>query len=237
MAINLHFPNGIVYNYTEKEFNNIDSITDAIRYLKGVYTNKERFLERFMKVIEDRNTVALRAEMVDLYDKVTPFSFEEAFAIKNDTFRALVFGSINIGEMISNLGSKRIKTDGADVKRKQFAPDGTFLGYKEYHNIYEIYEVDGAKINVTDPLYVVKCWCTSTNKEHWLWIDAKYKDCPLTAIASTFIVAKNIIPHITELKRQGDIMLIELDSDVEPDEKDKRPLTKEEYFKLLTTET
>ena len=69
-----------------------------------------------------------------------------------------------------------------------------------------------------------------------MWIDSKYKDKPLEAVASTFHIHKNLIPHIKELKRQGDIMLVEMDEDINP-EGEVVPLTAEQYFGLLTSET
>ena len=70
-------------------------------------------------------------------------------------------------------------------------------------NIYETYEVKGEKLKLRENVYALKVWCTSTDKEHWLWIDKKYKDNPLEAVASTFHIHENLIPHIKELKRQG----------------------------------
>jgi hypothetical protein len=58
----------------------------------------------------------------------------------------------------------------------------------------------------------------------------------LTAIASTFVVHKNIIPHIKALKRQGDILLTEMDDDIKP-EGEMVSLTKEQYFGLLVAQS
>jgi hypothetical protein len=85
-------------------------------------------------------------------------------------------------------------------------------------------------------LYAVKCWCTTTQKENWLWIEKKYKDDPLAAIASTFRFHENVIPYIKELKRQGDVMLVEMKKEVHP-EGEIIPLTADQYFNLLTAES
>ena len=138
--------------------------------------------------------------------------------------------------MIQELGNKRIATDGIKVKHKKFKPNGDSDGYVEYDNIYEVHEVNGEKLGINGHLYVLKCWCTSTNKEHWLWIDEQYKDKPLEAVASTFVIHKNLIPYIKELKRQGDILLVEMKEDVEP-EGELVSLTAEQYFDLLTCQS
>jgi hypothetical protein len=69
-----------------------------------------------------------------------------------------------------------------------------------------------------------------------LWIEDQYKDSPLEAVASTFRIHENLIPHIKEIKRQGDILLVELNQDVEP-QGNIVPLTAEQYFGFLTAQS
>jgi hypothetical protein len=88
-----------------------------------------------------------------------------------------------------------------------------------------------------EDLFAVKCWCTTTDKEHWLWIEEEYKENPLEAIASTFRIHENLIPYIKEIKRQGDILLVEmLDDTIEPSG-NIVPLNAEQYFRLLTAQS
>jgi len=238
--------------YYETDTNSMVGCTNEnfLRYVKGVHTNKERLVNRFVNPLKEKvdslKTIGKETEynsfsnfldeIVNGYENAKPFSFKESFTIKEREFQALVFASINIGEMIQQLGAKRIKTDGIEVTHKQYDSDGNFTGMKSYHNVYEVHEVNGEKLGVNGSMYVVKCWCTSTNKEHWIWIEDQYKDDPLSAIASTFRVHKNIIPYIKCLKRQGDLLLIEMNKEVHP-EGEIVPLTKEQYFKLLVAQS
>jgi hypothetical protein len=235
---------------------NICSTSEYLRFLKGVFINKERFssrflishIERFNKhyaaIPEGTENLSYMRETGDAFfsflstnfDDAKPFSYTEAFKLDNAQFRALVFSSINIPEMMKNLKTTRLKTDGINVKHKKFDKDGKFLHIEDYHNIYEVHEIDGTGLSLNESLYAVKCWCTSTNKEHWLWIGSEHKDDPLAAIASTFRIHKNLIPYIKELKRQGDILLVELTEDIKP-EGDIVPLTKEQYFEKLTAQS
>lgn len=233
--------------------------TELVKYLKGVHTNYERFMNRFINVKKNiflngypehgiaglkeacgdeeyNKTVKFFDSLADMYEDITPFTFKESFELEGREFQALVFSSIDIPQMINELGAKRIKTDGVKVNHRQYDSEGNFTGVEEYDNIYETHEIEGKKLGLDESLYAVKCWCTSTNKEHWLWIDDKYKDDPLTAIASTFVVHKNIIPHIKALKRQGDILLTEMDEDIKP-EGEMVSLTKEQYFGLLVAQS
>ncbi len=222
-------------------FDSID-VKDIVRYLKGIYTNKERFIARGIPFFvcspdDDNYTKELIRVMIDLYDKVESYSYKECFEIDNVEYRNLVFGSIDIVEMINELGSTRVATEGMPVKHKQFDYDGKFTGYKEYDVIYETYRIDCKKLEVEDS-YAVKCWCTSTDEEHWIWIADEHKDSPLDAIAATFVVHKSVKPHIKALKRQGDILLVEMNQEVHVPEGD--PLvsfTKDEYFDLLEAQS
>lgn len=227
---------GLKFNVTTDKFDNCEKI-EALRYLKGIYTNKARFESRYLKSFENSITLkGLYTFMLENYDDIIPFTYKEAFELENQEFMALVFGSINIVEMIDNLGSKRLEVEGKRVSRKTYHKNGDFDKMVENDVIYETYEVSGDKLNLTHDLYVVKCWCTSTNKEHYIWIEEQYKNSPLEAIASTFRFHENIIPYIKELKRQGDVMLVEMTEDIEPSG-DIIPLTAEQYFSLLTAES
>lgn len=236
----------LTLNLNKESFYDDVTNIDVIRYLKSVFTNKERYINRFIdkiREIPDKYTEfhcpELLDELINIYDDVTPFTYQEAFKIENREFQAKVFGSINIGEMISNLGNERIAVEGKAVKHKIFDSNGEFLGIKEYDIIYETHEVNGKELGVDGKIYALKCWCTTTDKEHWLWIEEQYKDKPLDAVASTFRIHESLIPYIKELKRQGDILLVEMkegSSDVKP-EGEIIPLTSEQYFELLTAQS
>ncbi len=228
------------------------NVTNAemLRYLKGVYRNRERMYERFFYdklknpndgIIHNKLMNNLILWMYENFDEATPYNFQEAFAIKNDTFRALVFTSIDIPSMISELGHMLHKVDGIKVSRKIYDTEGNYIKDKEYDNVYEVHKVNCEKLGVEDS-YAIKCWCTSTDKEHWIWIEDQYKDDPLSAVASTFRVPKDLVPHIKAIKRQGDVMLWELKEDFNEKEfkyndSDLVPLTKEQYFGWLISET
>lgn len=234
----------VTYHVGTNEYFSGVGNNEVLRYLKGVFTNKERFESRFINefrkvpsVDEDfAPCIKMCDEFMEKYDDVIPYSYEEAFKLGNQQFQSLVFGSIDISEMIENLGHERIATEGKQVKHKKFAPNGELLGMEEYDNIYEVHRVNGEKLGLEDYLYALKCWCTSTNDEHWLWIEDEYKDSPLEAVASTFRIHANLIPNIKEIKRQGDILLVEMNQDIKP-EGEIVPLNAEQYFNLLTCQT
>ena len=228
-------------------FNNSEaSNQDVLKYFKMKYKNYDSFFSKYLNpVLKD---FYLEKEFKDLFDgvkkfaktlvadfdKASPFTYLEAFELKADAFKPVVFGVINVSDMIKEMGHERYKTEGITLTQKKYDSHGNLLGESEQSNVYEVHKVNGEKLGLTEDIYAVKCWCTSTSNEHWLWIEAQYKDDPLEAIASTFRVHKSIIPHIKALKRQGDVLLCEMSEDVTPDKNDEIvPLTKDQYFSLL----
>jgi hypothetical protein len=231
-------------NLVTKELESGIPNQEVMRYLKGVLTNKERFISRFSEPIKnimveymDMSDTTFMSELEDMYDDVVPYTYNEAFAIENDAYKAKVFGSINITDMITSLGHKRIATEGKQVKHKKFDKEGNFLGTEEYDVIYEVHEVNGEKLGLTENVFAIRCWCTTTDKEHWLWIEEQYKDSPLEAVASTFRIHENLISNIKEIKRQGDVLLVEMnDENIKP-EGNIVPLNATQYFSLLTAQS
>ena len=243
MKIEIGILHGLQYQVWCKEIETIGN-KNALRLLKGIYTNKERFIDRYLSVYNDIELLEpIYNYFLKNYDSAIPFSYKEAFEIQDEKFRRMVFNTIDINDLIENLGATRIKVQGKEVNRKCFDKEGKTLRNRNYHAVYETYQIDCMQLipnynllNLNRFAYAVKCWCTTTNKAHWIWIEEQYKDDPLEAIASTFCFHENVIPHIKELKRQGDIMLVELNKEVEP-EGTIIPLTAEQYFRLLTIET
>ena len=141
--------------------------------------------------------------------------------------------------MLFNLGATRIAVDGKTTQQKRYDHNGKKLDTIEMSNVYEVYEISGKDLGINGNVYALKCWCTTTNNEHWLWIDERYKDKPLEAIASTFMIHENIIPYIKEIKRQGDILFVEMkegSENIKP-QGEIVPLTADQYFGLLSAQS
>ena len=267
----------VEYNKTQDHFMKGVDNADYMRYLKGIFTNKARFQNRFcnpyLGVVNEMTELQNDGELdefeyvdlndwpmgpqvenwLELYDQVEPFSYEEAFKIEDERFRQLVFTAIDVVEMVNSLGYERTLTEGKKVLHKEFNAEGDFIGMKEYDIIYEILKVDGSKLteNIENrwggepestDMYALRCWCTTTEEEHILWVEEEYKDSPLEAVASTCRMPENWIPHIKEIKRQGDIFLTEFHDDAPDDiidnpSSNKVALNAEQYFGLLTAQS
>jgi len=239
-----NFNQNITFNVNTKEFE-IGSIEEIVKLFKHLHPNKNDFKKNVVdkiKSVEEILNIDLNDfcnNLLSLYDELNYYNISEAFMVKNDTLRFLIFSTMDIGEMISGLGFKRIAVDGKTTNQKRYDINGNYLETIEMSNIYEIYEVSGEKLGIDENVYALKCWCTTTEKEHWLWIDEEYKNDPLSAVASTFRIHKNLIPYIKEIKRQGDILFVEMNENSENIKPDGEivPLTAEQYFKFLSAQS
>jgi len=241
----------------------------CFKAVKGTWQEAMRY--EFYNVEKEQKEIGTWDYIADLYDiktrlkpilefvniteqefnKARRLTYKEAFGIKNDNLRMKVFENINIEEMIENLGSEKISTEGLKVKRRTYMPnsDGEWdiNSYKleDKHVWYELHKVETSALldNPQQKIfrYVVKCQCSSTHQYHWLWVEDEYATDPLTAIASTCRIQEDLIDDIEFLQRQGDLFIANYKDDfdctkIDPN-KPKRALTKDEYFKLLVAES
>jgi hypothetical protein len=208
------------------------------RYLKGAYGTWDRLYSRFIvpRHYHENFLKPLADQWEKCWDDIKPYTYAEAFALTHEQYRALVFTSIDINDMIDNLGHDMLKKAEKPMVRKVWDENGNELPSVSYVNVYETHKVYGKNLNLNEDIYAVRCWCTTTEKSHWIWIESKYKDNPLEAIASTFFMHENVKKACKAIKRQGDILIIEMTEEVEP-EGEPKPLTAEEYFGLLVAES
>jgi hypothetical protein len=225
---------------------------DGIRYLKTKYQgNKERFLSRFveptrelLQMEECENYKEVMDFYVSLWDLHPKFSYQEAFEISDNSFSSKVFSVINVPEMIENLGTTRIKTEGIELINRVYNEHTQGFDEIKLTQIYELHNVNSEKLGLSEnseKIYAIKCWCTSTEEEHWLWVDNEIgkQENPLEAIASTCKVYKSMLGNIKHIIRQGDVFLFEMiDDNIEPKENEEVvPLDSKTYFKLLKSQS
>lgn len=176
-----------------------------------------------------------------LWDEVEPMKYEEFFNTEDRNFKLFCFSYYGVGNLMEKLEAQKINEKEIEVDYIEYDENGNQKLIKKT-NRYEVHEVENQKLGMfvwggrQQYSYAVKCWCPSTKKEHWLWIEQQYKDDALTAIASTFRIHHNLIPYIKCLKRQGDLLICELKEKIAPSG-EIRPLTASEYFNLLKAET
>ena len=142
----LTFENGLEFNVYENRFeikgyNKKESYDLVLKYLVGLYESSDLFkrevIDRFISTRKQLQFMydLIMDRILNDWDHYSPFTYEEAFKLKDDLFRSMVFNTIDIHDMIDYLGKNKIKTDGIEVKRKIFRSDGSFSGYENIHNL------------------------------------------------------------------------------------------------------
>lgn len=187
------------------------------------------------------------------WEQTEKFSMAELLRIENPNLRQYIFRLYdNPNELIHSSPKCRLNTAGHKMRYRQIDALGRETTL-EKHNVYETYrialnsehkplcqslfnqEID-FNYDTDSEVFAVKCWCTTTDKEHWIFIDARYAHDPLEAIASTFHLHDNILFYCTGIQRQGDILIVEMPEYIEPIGH-PRPMTKFEYFRLMIAES
>jgi hypothetical protein len=128
--------------------------------------------------------------------------------------------------------------------------------------VYELYELDAKKMFKTDRwgneprehIYAVRCWCTTTNREYWLYVpkeaalgrqwwsttEGNPKNIP-DAIRSIAWTVRIDVPkeHVEKIYRQGDIIVAKMKPKAKINESTITPyhLSKEDYLELMYSET
>jgi len=182
------------------------------------------------------------------WNKIRRLTYKEAFAIDSSELRMKVFAGVNVAEMINELGYEKIDVKGKPVKRLFYNEVTGQEESREYDAIYELLRVKISDLigdEAQEEVYghVVKCWCTSTNEEHYLWVEDQFATDALTAISSTCRLQKDVLEEgsIIELRRQGDTFYPKYTDDFDMKRLDPNaetvPLTADQYFSLLTAET
>lgn len=240
------------YRYTINNTNGF-GLTDALRLWRTKYTDIRDF-DR--EVITHEGMHPFRDFVHEMWDSITPVTVEDALSISNTELRRTYFDCIGVETLFKEL--QPILRDRQVVKKKRTRWDDKNDQYEyEFEDVYELYEIDGKKLYEKDrfgrdplPVYAVRCWCTTTNREYWIYVNAeaatgdrnfswkmraedlKQDFDAIRAIAWTIRID---VKNPERIYRQGDIIVAKLS----PNNEESSPyhLTKEQYLNLMYSET
>jgi hypothetical protein len=209
---------------------------EFIDFKKDVITHPS--LEDFGKFVEEH------------WDDIKPVTVEEALNIENTEIRRTYFDCIGVVKLFKTLNPKLLDKQVITKKRANW-DDENKESFRTFEDVYELYEIDGSKLFEKDrfgrnpqPVYAVRCWCTTTNREYWLyvneeaatgqrwWGDEKAKPDAIRAIAWTIRID---ITNPERIYRQGDIIVVKKSKD-SVETRDYH-LDKEDYLQLMYSET
>jgi hypothetical protein len=248
-------------NYAEQTYivNNRSGfdLTTALRLWKTKYADDYRDFQK--EVITHESLNDFDQFVQECWDKIELVTVEDALKIENAEERRIYFDAIGIEKLFKSLDPKLL--DKQVIKKQRVRWDDELNEYThEFEDVYELYEIEGTKLynkdrwgNSPNPVYAVRCWCTTTNREYWLYVpreaalgsmwwaanqEEKSKADAVRAIAWT---VRLDVPqgNIDKIYRQGDIIVAKMKDEAKLTETSALPyhLSKEQYLSLMYSET
>lgn len=231
-------------------------LTTALRLWKTKYADDYRDFQK--EVITHESLKDFDLFVQECWDGIEPFTVEDALKVENTEERRTYFDAIGIEKLFKSLEPKLL--DKQVLKKKRQRWDDKFEEYThEFEDVYELYQIEGTKLydlnkwgQVPEPIFAVRCWCTTTNREYWLYVprDAALgttwwsrdtentKPDAIRAIAWT--VRLDVpIGHVDRIYRQGDIIVAKIKAEIDAKTTSALPyhLSKEHYLQLMYSET
>jgi hypothetical protein len=223
----------------------------ALRLWKTKYNSD--YKEFVKEVILNENLNDFAEFVKECWDDITLVTIEEALKIKNIEERRTYFDSIGIEELFKKF--EPILKDKQVIKKKRTRWDDKSDPYTyEFEDVYELYQIDSSKLFEFDSwnrpitsgsefIYAVRCWCTTTNREYWIYVNreaatgqpwSRGNDVydAIRAIAWTIRID---ITHPSKIYRQGDIIVAKFSEKSEMS--NPYHLNKEQYLELMYSET
>lgn len=223
-------------------------LTTALRLWKTKYIDDIRDFHR--DVITHERLRDFGQFVAECWDSIQPFTVEDALKIQNTEERRIYFDCIGVEKIFKSLNPKLLDKQTITKKRTKWDDNNDPVEY-EFEDVYELYEIEGTKLfetnqwgQVPNPVYAVRCWCTTTNREYWLyvptnaalgeywWSASEYKPDAIRAIAWTIRIDVDMPQKIY---RQGDIIVVKYGA--KSNQGIQRHLTKDQYLKLMYSET
>ena len=177
-------------------------------------------------------------DMLAEWNEIPDITISEAFSEKNIEIRRLCFKAIGVIELFKQLEPELVHKDRIDYDNLVTDSSGNQSKVATVDE-YELYKIDGNKLfpeeksewraaNAT--IYAVRCWCTTTKREYWIYVPrfVGEKNNAIEAIAWTIRLSHT---NPMYLHRQGDVIIAKLSDKSEPCS--PRNLSAEEYVKLL----
>lgn len=248
-------------NYADQTFvvNNRSGfdLSTALRLWKTKYADDYRDFQKAVIIHESLNDFDQFVQ--ECWNKVKPVTVEEALKVANTEERRTYFDCIGIEKIFKALEPNLL--DKQTIKKKRTRWDDKFEEYThEFEDVYELYQIEGTKLyekdrwgNPPNPVYAIRCWCTTTNREYWLyvpreaalgdrwWYNDEHNKTQPDAIRAIAWTVRVDVPeeNVEKIYRQGDIIVAKMKDSAKATETNFNPyhLSKEQYLSLMYSET
>lgn len=223
----------------------------ALRLWKTKYEDDIRDFEK--EVITHPGLQDLNDFVKEVWDKIEPFTVKDALQVENLEQRRTYFDAIGINKIFLQMNPKLLDKQVVKKKRTRWDDKNDPYDY-EFEDVYELYELDGEKLfgkdrwgNPAQSVFAVRCWCTTTGREYWLYVPMnaaldiswrnqftikEEKPDAIRAIAWTILLD---VKNPQRIYRQGDIIVVKTDG--EPEVGHQYHLDKKSYLRLMYSET
>jgi hypothetical protein len=249
-------------NYSNYKYNVSNregyELSEALRLWKTKFDDFKSFkkdvithegLEDFGKFVEE------------CWNDIKPVTVQEALKLENTEHRRIYFDCIGVKKLFETLKPKLRDRQVITKKRTKWDDNLNPVEYT-FDDVYELYQIDGEKLFGKDkwgrnanPVFAVRCWCTTTNREYWIYVNNQaaidktwwseehekndeYEYDAIRAIAWTVRVD---VPeqNIEKIYRQGDIIIVKLKDEAKSTESSYNSyhLNKQQYLNLMYSET
>jgi hypothetical protein len=239
------------YTYVVNGVSGFD-LTTALRLWKTKYAEDYRDFQKDVITTDALNDFDQFVQ--ECWNKIKPVTVQEALKVENTEERRTYFDAIGIEKLFKSLDPKLLDKQVIKKKRTKWDDANDPIEYK-FKDVYELYEIDGLKLfekdrwgNQPNSIFAVRCWCTTTNREYWLYVpreaalgdrwwssDEKERTKPdaIRAIAWTIRLD---VQDPERIYRQGDIIVAKIGSNT-TENSFFRHLDKDKYLKLMYSET
>ncbi len=215
------------------------SYDNALMYWKTAYPNFSDFEK---KVITQEPLKAFGEHCAKEWDSILPATVAIAMSQTNLEMRRLFFKALGIEKVFQEL-----KPELVDEQVIEFQNNLTDINDNPYvetvQDKYQLYKIPGDKLFPEEKegwrrsnadAYAVRCWCTTTGREYWIYVPRWIGESndAIKAIAWTFRIN---ITNPEYIVRQGDIIIAKASENSE--ECNLHHLEKEDYLKLLKSQS
>jgi hypothetical protein len=217
------------------------SYKDALILWKTMYKDFNTFMTN---VIRFDSMQEFGDHCASVWNEIKPATAQDGFAQENLEIRRLYFRAIGIEKMFQELDPALVAEETIVFNNAVWNDSDNSMDVKIIHDKYELYLIKGDKLfpeeksdwrRANADIYAVRCWCTTTGREYWIYVPrhvGEKKDA-IEAIAWTFQLN---ISEPEALYRQGDIIIAKASAD---SRELSRPyhIEKDMYLKLLKSQS
>ena len=240
-------------NYTVSGVSGM-TLDSAMRLWKTKFPTFEHFRRA---VIKSDALVEFGKFVQEMWDDITPINVREAFEQTNAEMRRIYFDCIGVVELFKAANPKLLDKKVVKKLRKRWDDNNDPYDY-EFEDVYELYsidpnelykgtETDTSRWRARSKYTAVRCWCTTTNREYWIYVpesaalaegirewedEDKKKYDAIKAIAWTIRID---MTNPKRIYRQGDIIIAQEGTNSQATT--PYHLSKEQYLSLMYSET